>query len=686
MIRVLILALTTGLFTGKVENDHTLLIGSNSLQEFYIYLHYFGVWTHPILQCGPKQATHIPGPPPQSRPDESGLLAEAVVPAIVHLVLIVPRKSLRVFINENPDTMGSPALLFSVTQDAIRYAYENLFSSIHCSFGRVIYDDNGTDNIEIEEDDTGWMGSADLIVTCQVPAFGLLMGPKDSIRVGLNIKTGPEAMKFTPELGLHLRVFEAKLGDSNNVHICRNAPGLRSQDAITTHQRWIGTHEVKTKPLSRSLIKLDESHRVVRLQQHIDFPVESLGSKALTSGKLVRVAVRSSSTVELQVGEARPTPLYFPFHIDGSQSKLRIARKSSWVEVSVPIHTAPFAEPFDNWTQLIFPKDYPLGTWSIPKVNLGLQPPITFSFQSKAKDAEWVKTFLGSASSDLDRVHALHNVEAQPYSSKSDFKMSLYMIICTFAGLYPKAKNISVRVFRLAVDRSCHTIIFANTLRHDLDLGSIVLDCCVLPLTFAKLRQLRKPLADLQERSPYNVPLTEEESVLWKRLIPALVERCRRWTHKPRCDYQQNGGVAPLSTEENETPLCSCGEGKDLPDGFTNEEDGAWAPFAKYVTRMALAPIFPVPYVESSTSVFLEAAQALMMGETPSQNTQAPNAGNPTAGAMPSVNATTGAEKCDSCGNTKGPFKMCSRCRKAWYCNHACQKAEWKEHKKHCAP
>ena len=686
-MEMLILAFTTGLFTGKVEDDRTLLIGSNGLQELYLYLHYFGVWTNSILQCGPKQVTHMPGLSFRSRPDESGLLAETVVPAIVHIVLIVPRKCLRVFTDENPDTMGSPALLLSVTQDAIRYAYENLFSSIHCSFGRVIYDHNGTNNVEIEEDDSGWMGSADLIATCQVPAFGLLVGPKDSIRVGLTIKTGPEAMKFTQKLGLHLRVFEAKLGDSSKVHICRNAPGLRSQDAISTNQRWIGKHEIKTKPMSRSLIMSDESHRAVRLQQHINFPLGSLENKALTSGKSVSVAVRSSSTVELHVGETTPTPLYFPFHINGSQSKLRIARKSSWIEVSVPIHTAPTSEPFDSWTQLLFPKDCPPSTWSIPKVNLGLQPPITFSFSSKnGKDAEWVKRVLGPTSSDVELALEENSVESPKLSPKHYFKQSLNSILGAFTGLLPESKNTSIRTFQLTIDESCHTIIFANALRHDLDLGSIVLDCCVLPLTFAKLGQLMDHLPDLLERGAINVALTKEESVLWKRLIPALVERCRTWTHKLRCEYKLKGGVAPLSTEENETPLCSCGEGKDIPDNFTKEENGAWAPFAKYATRMALAPVFPVPYVEPSMTAFIKDAQVAMAGGMPSQTTQAPIAGSLTAGALPSSTATKGTEKCDSCGNTKGPFKRCSRCGKARYCNHACQKAGWKEHKKYCAP
>ncbi|KAF2117234.1 hypothetical protein BDV96DRAFT_644662 [Lophiotrema nucula] len=51
---------------------------------------------------------------------------------------------------------------------------------------------------------------------------------------------------------------------------------------------------------------------------------------------------------------------------------------------------------------------------------------------------------------------------------------------------------------------------------------------------------------------------------------------------------------------------------------------------------------------------------------------------------------TTDAAKCAVCeastSPTGGSLLRCSRCRSAFYCNTACQKADWKAHKKSCGP
>jgi len=44
------------------------------------------------------------------------------------------------------------------------------------------------------------------------------------------------------------------------------------------------------------------------------------------------------------------------------------------------------------------------------------------------------------------------------------------------------------------------------------------------------------------------------------------------------------------------------------------------------------------------------------------------------------------AETCAHCGKQGEGFKRCSRCKHACYCGVACQNANWKRHKKTCAP
>jgi len=44
------------------------------------------------------------------------------------------------------------------------------------------------------------------------------------------------------------------------------------------------------------------------------------------------------------------------------------------------------------------------------------------------------------------------------------------------------------------------------------------------------------------------------------------------------------------------------------------------------------------------------------------------------------------AESCAHCGKQGVEFKRCSRCKQASYCGAECQHADWKRHKKTCAP
>jgi len=39
---------------------------------------------------------------------------------------------------------------------------------------------------------------------------------------------------------------------------------------------------------------------------------------------------------------------------------------------------------------------------------------------------------------------------------------------------------------------------------------------------------------------------------------------------------------------------------------------------------------------------------------------------------------------CGSCGSSTGPLAACRSCKSVSYCNVACQKAHWKDHRKEC--
>jgi hypothetical protein len=66
------------------------------------------------------------------------------------------------------------------------------------------------------------------------------------------------------------------------------------------------------------------------------------------------------------------------------------------------------------------------------------------------------------------------------------------------------------------------------------------------------------------------------------------------------------------------------------------------------------------------------------------------DAGN-AAGAGPAAAAPQGGgasrtlRHCAACGKAGRSLKCCARCRAAYYCEPACQRRHWKEHKQHCS-
>ena len=673
---------TMHIFDHHLNTDRSLMVGSNSLQELYMHLRIFGVWTIKCLEGSPNQLRRGFGLSLRPTSGEKGILAADDTPPIVQLVLVVPREKLTVFTGKTPDAIGTPALHVSVTQTNAQDSYENCFYSFQAFFGKVVYDDSTKHASIIEEDEYGWLGSADLVVTCAVPAFGLLIGPKNGIRAALMINTNPDSRARFGHLGIRMAVFETGLVDEKRLFVCRDAPELNTLRSSPTQKQWIERVSSQNRSSFQTLIKLN-AHRATHLQSHIDFTKDSDESKALSAGAAVTIEPNSPSTVILQIGPSLKRPVIFPFPIQGSRPKTRIARKSSWIEVEVPIFTALDGDRFDSWTQMLFESGRPPLCWNIPRVNIELQPLVNFP---KKGDRSWLRTFIGTTLSDAERP--LSELEqATTTNAKFDLKHSFSTLFFTFAG-FNEYTNGPTKTFQLALETTgAHTLIFATAMRHDLDLGSLVMEAYVVPFTIPRVKELLEPLNALQMTEPCAIRVSNDESTLWKRMLPALAERGRTWQHKSTCEYRNKG--APLSTEAGESPLCSCGEGEISGSALAKLGLKEWAPFAKYAIRVAIAPIFPVPYVESSMSDILKqspAAQSQQAGssafdilkQSPAAGSQqvGSSAPNLTGQTSKSAGTTAGAvAKCDNCGKAGDGLQMCGECRKVRYCGPECQKA-----------
>ena len=229
----------------------------------------------------------------------------------------------------------------------------------------------------------------------------------------------------------------------------------------------------------------------------------------------------------------------------------------------------------------------------------------------------------------------------------TNIKTTIHAILVGATGIQQRQS----RVFGLDVNRNTDTVIFVPTLRFDLASHTLVADAYVLPLNDDRVKKVEKTLVAIVDGMAH-VELWGDEETSWKRLLPALAERCRTWKHGPNCEFLAKRTI-PLSLEHEKDPLCSCGKGKDVSAAFMKEKK--WESARPFVTRIALGPIFGVPYIESVGGF----AEAMANKEL--------------------------VDKCAQCGGPGKPkLLVCGGCRSTSYCSAGCQKEDWKKHKVTC--
>ena len=230
-------------------------------------------------------------------------------------------------------------------------------------------------------------------------------------------------------------------------------------------------------------------------------------------------------------------------------------------------------------------------------------------------------------------------------------KHTIRSIFASFAGAWGTSNH--TFGFLRAKDRNIDTFIFVAGLRLDLADHSVVADAFVLTLSEELLFAGGiKALNAVEEFPLLKITLVEEELRVWKELLPALAERCRiGWQHGSDCKYLSRKGI-PTHLEPSVDPLCHCGWGKNI-EGFLKRPE--WTPLAPFVTRVAMSPLFGVPYLDRVLSY------------------------------VKPVSEEAKRRCCTVCKEGGKPkLFTCTQCKRVTYCSVVCQKADWKEHKTRC--
>ncbi|KAJ3839140.1 hypothetical protein F5878DRAFT_680019 [Lentinula raphanica] len=580
-------------FINLQESSDTMIMDTLNRPDFYAYLHKYGVYTISTYHTSLHQV---------------GWFARwSRVPQLVRIVLTVPRSVLdTIFKGSN---VGTPTLQCTV----VGSSFTKVFSAVHAAFGKVFT--MGTESspqLRFEEDGNGWKGSSPLVL--------LAANNESQANLKVNLQIRNTAAAFG-QLGLDLNVFSANLWDETYVHILPES-------------------SFKVSPLS--LVP------VIRMPQDIGpyceiimqnpSVVQSFGSL----GAIPKVEQLSLCIVRITVSEVSQD-IAFPYPVQGKDHRLRVARKSLYIELLVP-PSGPSRSgglsPQPFLTLLPSSQCPAVRTWNIHYVgNLAYLPSIDCSQPDELY--KWLNPHVSMMMSAKERI------PRKKLEQKKDLmlnvKDTLHSIIVRASGIQGgRARHVFALLDKAT--RNTDTMLFVNGLRYDQSAHTVVCDAFILP-SLAKVHTDRNnvpPFAKLIDAGDVcHDPLVEGELTLWKHLIPAFVERCRSWSHGANCEYKAMGRI-PLTEEMDENPICSCGEGKNVDE---MSKVALWKPFARYATRIAISPLFAVSYLEP---------------------------------ILRDINS----RRCLCC-RKKGKFE-CGGCRKVRYCSQECQRKDWAAHKKKC--
>ncbi|KAG9942763.1 hypothetical protein KCU85_g9084, partial [Aureobasidium melanogenum] len=628
-----------GALVQMMKDDTSLSGGSKRMQELYMHLHLSGLWHIPALEEGPLRAKCDDLIRPSSESGDKGVLGRDILPGTVHVALVVPRSCLTCLTDLPVDVVGTPGVHLWLRNKV----FEAAFFAIDVFFGH--FESGDPEVARVVADAHGWSGTSDLIVTCKMPTWGLLVGPRQDVHIELDINTSRPFLGRITEPGTRARHYTATL-ESENVRILATPP---NSDATVQS---IGVTN--------------------------NFADDSEESRALKNGGMVTISQISPCVLAACIGNLkRESKFFFPFPINGAAYKMKIARQSSWIEIRAPTSNALQPSGYDLDPFPIISQGTGFLPWNFSRVDPDLQPQVDTS----ASNCAFLQPLWATSLSrkELAQINATQITSSIP--PMAQLKEIIRQWFLTYAGISGSANGQDIRLFTLMRDvRSSKILpewmVVAKALRHDRDTGSVFLDAFFVPTTpeVIKLNPYKAMVNGKLVGNTAVVIASKEAMDLWQRLVPALAERCRSWEHTSDCKYR---------VKSDKTSLCSCGQGQDaaiMPELYKK--------IARFATRIAIPIIFAVPYVEAvgGQEIMGELATALKQHLKMDQHLGATD-------AMLSAALKIGQDlkqkpadtaSCDNCGN-KGPgLKVCSRCEKVKYCNHACQKAAWKTHKKVC--
>ncbi|CAG8017467.1 unnamed protein product [Penicillium olsonii] len=645
-------------FMEHIDGDEKLAFSHTYMQELNLWMHMMGLYSVDILRSPPSG--------PGISQDASPLQKWDNIPEVVGVTLQIPRSRLDPFIKESMKKGFTSAIQGSVqsSPDAANQ-WQNMFAATQVAFGRLKTKGAQSSDlyeVDIDEDGLGWSGQSSMLLSFYVPTWILLQEPQTA-SVSLSLPHSPHTVAvFSSILGPTLSVFTAQQKDLEHVHITKTLPNLSKVISINGFTSESAKDEVDHNGGSESMVtaSVDKSSgRISSFTSRVQ--VLSEGAQTiLKDGAKVTQSMRSPFNHTLYLEGGPKYKANFPAPVLSSSAKIKVARKSSFLELVVDVAKSKDWPNLQSFMYPVYMDNGSPATWNMPHLNVASLPKIDLENTSSPR-LDWLRYYLPTMWSSKESALKFNpSLPATPnMRAKTEFKDSLYHMFIGFTGV--QGKHASVFAINCAEEQGVQMVFFLSEMRLDLSNRTPVLDGAVLPLRLDLMSDILPHLQAMSQsdHAPAAIAVPSTELRLWKESIPAWAERGRSWSHKPSCEYRSKGTI-PLSIGFGARILCSCGEGQ-LPPGFMPDFPG-WKALSKHAVRVSISPAFTSALVEGPLDLSSSGFAAKPPGEK-----------------------KDGCRVCDNACKPDGSDLMnCSRCHTAKYCSRDCQRADWKEHKLVC--
>ena len=653
----------------RVGSDKTLLMGISNYQDLICHLYLRGLYNVESLHLDCLE---------RLRGTADRFNGWNDIPSVVCVVLVIPRQHIKVLEDMNPDAIRTPTLQC----ESKGSTFHNIHASFQAIFGTVqVSEVEGEPIIALNEDLSGWEGDSPLIVTFYMPSWILTYAPTDT-QIGLFVRSTPRVTKsLYNKLGFLLPVYETSLADTEHIHVSPHRPNnlgeiyrLRELGiASESKSRMDGGGRQKV------VVKFDPLGRKITTTSIRDMVTVEGVAKSLRNGAYVSHKPLSDCSA-LVTFEGYRKEFVFPFPVLGTQSKTKIARKSSYIEVRdlkylcgsaliiLPQVESPIRADFESRSDFnpdpfpIFCDGNSVNILSIHYVNLDILPALQLPLEKGR--CEWLSSHLEMT---VPKHIGRESNQKPPSDGSRTLRDTIYQLFIRACGLedpHPISKAFLLRNPSGMGDQAL--IIGVNEVRLDLCAHTVVLDACAIPVTEENKHSITPLLPEIFSDDITEIIIFDDEIRAWRCLIPVLAERCRTWQHSDTCKYLTKGTPIDLDNLISSS-LCGCGRGKDLGPFATIPERTI---FREDATRIAIEPLFGFP---SNAAVLMK------------ENMDAVR--DSILRSRSAFKASSSAEECAQCvGPGKPTLQACSICKKVKYCSRGCQKSHWKVHKLNCRP